>query len=107
MGVYQYTFRTETKIVDGIEIGIFKYAWKHCWGASTSRYAKIASTKAERARDRNANVKYAVVGDFKYAETERLPVYETDRTEFADGGEPGKLVGYLTKTGRKFIFKRN
>jgi len=117
MGVYQYTLRKDTKIVDGVKIGRYAYGYKHSYFRhyNQDRYAKMYSrlvgsveAAADRAFEANADLEYAVIGDWKYAsEGEGLTVIKVKNASFADDTAKHEFVGYLKKDGRKFKFIKN
>ena len=117
MGVYQYTLRKDTKIVDGVKIGRYAYGYKHSYFRhyNQDRYAKMynrlvgsVEAAAVRAFEENPDLEYAVIGDWKYAsEGEGLTVIKVKNASFADDTAKHEFVGYLKKDGRKFKFVRD
>lgn len=116
MGVYQYTLRKETKTVDGVKIGRYGYAYKHSYFRhyNQDRYATMynrlvgsVEAAADRAFEANADLEYAAIGEWKYAnEGEGLTVIKVKNASFADDTSKHEVVGYLKKEGRKFKFVR-
>ena len=114
MGVYQYTLRKETKVVDGIKIGRYGYACKHTYfrHSNHDRYAKMynrlvgsVEAAADRAFEANADLEYAAIGEWKFAsDPDGLAVIKVNTPSFADDTARNEIVGYLKKEGRKFKF---
>jgi hypothetical protein len=119
MGVYVYTLRKNTiKAIDNdigapIDIGITAYAYK-CSYNGGGRYERLVARQrasAERARDANPNLVLVTFGspkDYDFSREGKMEVYRVKPTltSFYDTEAPGEKVGYLTKTGRKFVFTR-
>lgn len=110
MGVYCYTYRKETRRIDGKTIGRYDYAYKESFWRSPTQERTLAlkHAAADRAISANPNVSLAIVGDFKEAGERKLSVYDfgsDKRSAFFDTPRiPGKFVGYVTKVGRSFRF---
>jgi hypothetical protein len=124
MGLYWYTMRKGTKVVDvienpdrstleyhfdAIELGRFAYAYKDFWmndaPANWKRMAGRAHAAAKRARQANPDVKYYVNADsFKEAADGKYPVYQIEKKGMAEFLEENndKIVGHLSKKGHKY-----
>ena len=121
MGLYWYTMRKQTKVVDGtvawmkgfiksdVELARFAYAYKDfgmasSWGvpAAWKRLAGRAHAAADRAFEANPDVEYYIMGDsFKEAAEQHYPVFKMKEKMGAfleETSDP--VVGYLNKVGR-------
>ncbi len=107
MGVYCYTLRKQTRQIDGVTIGRTAYAYKDHWDAYRSPFVARQHAAAERARNANPKLTRVIMGDWKYAATEPLPVFEISEglTAFMDHKSPGPVVGYVTKSGGRYRYK--
>ncbi len=109
MAIYQYTLRADTKVVDGIEIGRYGYAYKE--SSSLRKFPGSSATaaiesKGEDAAHRHRHVRHFIMADsFKTAADDSYAVIEIDREPSAVrsgfGMEP-KIVGYLKRSGRNY-----
>jgi hypothetical protein len=111
MGVYTYTLRSQTKVVAGRTIGRFAYAYKNSFWNESGVYRRrvaLMHHHAENARLALPNVCYAIAGDFRDI-TEAAPsaVFEfgPNCDSYSDSRLPGKVVGYLSRRGRKLHFE--
>ena len=110
MGLYQYTLRSDTKTVEGTEIGHYQFAYKLSYRWDDRRYDFMCDTKsrhAANAREKLAHVRYFVQGEWGYADDkEGLPIYRAEdgpRAEFTEEmPKRWPIVGVLRRTGRKF-----
>lgn len=109
MGTYVYTFRKAARIVDGLAIGQFKFAYKYGgWPDSRVERARdLLLGTARRSRDAvPASQRLAIMGD--WSGEEPLAVYDVDPdvASFYDGPNPGPVAGYVRKVGRAWRFER-
>jgi hypothetical protein len=109
MGVYRYTLRKETKVIDGLVIGRFGFAYKESFwseGGAYKRRVAQALAAAERARYDLPDLRYAIMGEFKDCADQPYAVFDCDtKTEsFSDTKTPGVVVGHIRKVGRKYVF---
>jgi hypothetical protein len=113
VGIYVYTLRAETRNIDGREIGTMKFAYKihNYWRGdpgygSYTRSIAVFHALAEKARWKNRDLTLVILGDFKNAERERLPVHEisTRRSDWADTDTLGPIVGHVEKVGRGYRY---
>ena len=119
MGIYCYTLRkntikaTDMDINAPIEIGITAYAYKES-SYRTKEYKMMtgrAHAAAERAREANPNLVLVTWGnpkEYDFTREGKMAVYRTSphMEYFYDSKNPGELVGYLFKVGKKFEFER-
>jgi acetone carboxylase gamma subunit len=111
MGIYVYTLRAETRIVDGVEIGHYGYAYKSGWDwhadstvGSIKRRIRALFAKAENAAHKNRDVRHFIAHHFAKI-TEPTPVFATAKVHDVIEEEiPGVIVGYLRRDGRKLRF---
>ena len=120
MGSYVYTLRKNPiKAIDmdinaPIDIGITAYAYKESFWNDSKSYKMMtarAHSAAERARSANPNLVLVTWGnpkDYDFTREGKMAVYRTspDMEYFCDSKNPGEVVGYLYKNGRKFEFER-
>jgi hypothetical protein len=119
MGIYIYTMRKDVKEIAGMKIARFQYAYKDGWDSSRSKTAKRLHKMAENALDANPDIIYCITPDsFNNAAEYEIPVYQKEKmvdlfaeyptvyNETAKEYVP-KIVGYITKVGREFIFKKS
>ena len=122
MGVYVYTLRKNTiktrRDLGGIivepEIGYAQFAYK-CWNGWDEpgyfrRQVGRAHAFAEKARQANPDLDLITLGNPKEHDFERagaMPVFQvsTDANSWCDTKDPGPVVGYLRKNGRKYGFE--
>jgi hypothetical protein len=72
-----------------------------------NRLVGSVEAAADRAFEANADLEYAAIGEWKYAnEGEGLTVIKVNTPSFADDTSRHEVVGYLKKEGRKFKFVR-
>jgi hypothetical protein len=113
MGVYVYTRRAETREIDGKTIGRFAFAYKcHSYWRGDPGYAsyqrRVALTESLGERACGArDVRLAIVGDFKDAASDRLPVFSVspNLSSYYDTSSPGPVVGYIRKVGRQYVYE--
>lgn len=102
MGMYEYTLRADTKVVDGIEIGHYGYAYKHGWDyhadspiPSVRRSIRAQYAAAEKAKDKldRAGVRHVVQATkWSWAEDSAgLTVFRVD------GGLPDSFTENMPK----------
>jgi hypothetical protein len=110
VGIYQYTLRAATKRVDGIEIGQFKFAYKHgSYYPGPREAATIARLErgAQRAADKlNARgVQYFTAHPHEYAsDAEGIPIYWSESLfpEYTEQLRTTPRAGTLRKVGGKY-----
>ncbi len=109
MGVYESTLRSETRVISGIEIGRFTYAYKHSWDnmpGGRSRTVRRAEFHAETAADKNRKVRHFIMADsFDEATKEGYFVHQIDRDPPMSCSElrDSKVIGYIRRDGRRFV----
>jgi acetone carboxylase gamma subunit len=113
MGIYTLTLRAATKVIDGVEIGHYGFAFKNGWDwhydssvGSIKRRVRSLYAKAEAAAHKNRNVRHFIGYEFsKIAENEPAAVYATSKVHDVIVEEiPGVLVGHIHRNGRKLSF---
>lgn len=113
MAIYHSSLRSQTKIIDGVEIGRYSHAYKESW--SSGNYPRGRGGLVRRAEaigasalEKNAHVRHFIEADsFATATEDGYYVFEID-------GEPaittsslkGRIVGRLRKVGGRFVFER-
>lgn len=116
MGIYCYTLRKNPIVAlesgAPIQIGYFKYAYKYSWMTENPAYARAVGrshSQAKKARKANPNLTLVTIGDpraYDYSNGP-LPVHEVSERldSFMDSMSPGKLAGYLHKSGKAYLFQ--
>lgn len=116
MGVYCYTLRKDTKIVEGLKIARYGYAYKDRFWADgafnrlTARAHSFAESAQYALKD---SVDGVIIGEWEYAKNDKLPIMKVkdlpschvDCNSFNRGDY--EIIGYLVKVGRKFKIERN
>ena len=122
MGIYIYTLRKNTikarRDIGGIvvepEIGYAQFAYKYWKGWGEPGYFRRqvgrAHAFAEKARQANPDLDLITIGNPKEHNFDRagaMPVFQIPTTAIVwyDTKDPGPIVGYLYKNGRKYEFK--
>jgi hypothetical protein len=115
MAIYWDTIRSETKVVDGIEIGRYAYAYKESssqrnYPGGPGRRVSLAESHASDAQHRNMKVRHFVCADsFKTATEDGYWVWQIDRDpplSLCSIPKDALIVGYLRKEGGRFVFRR-
>lgn len=115
MAMYWDTIRSETKVIDGVEIGRYSYAYKESssdrnYPGGPGRRVSAAESLAANAQYKNKTVRHFVCADtFTTATEEGYWVWQIDRDPpLTLSGIPkdALIVGYLRKEGRRFVFRR-
>ena len=122
MGIYVYTMRKDSVVVDGIHIGRFGFAYKmgRDWqpGGQTTDYVKdrdgyykrkmnrtvcLKEAHAARARDALPHIRYITACDkFSDIGEKPYPIYKvhTDSTYFVEEAE---CVGHIWRNGKDLM----
>ncbi len=115
MAMYWDTIRCETKIIDGIEIGRYSYAYKESssqrnYPGGAGRRVRAAESRAEDAVYKNRKVRHFVCADsFATATEDGYWVWQIDRDpamSICAIPKDALIVGYLRKEGGRFVFRR-
>lgn len=115
MAIYWNTIRSETKVIDGIEIGRYSYAYKESWSYNNypggrGQRVRAAESRAEDALHKNRNVRHFVFADsFADATEDGYSVWRINREpslSISTIPNDAVMVGYLRKEGRRFVFRR-
>ena len=120
MGIYVYTLRKNPVIaIDKdinapVAIGFTKYAYKESWNetAGYNRLVGRSLAAAKRARLANPNLVIITVGDPKEHDFNKygpMAVHHVRPTmsSFYDTEAPGKIIGFLYKSGKSYEFERS
>ena len=112
MAIYHNTIRSETKVIDGLEIGRYTYAYKESWSSGNypggrGRRVSLAEMHATNAAYKNRHVRHFIMADsFSEATQEGYYVFRVDREPAISCAEiKGEVVGRLRKEGNRFRFE--
>jgi hypothetical protein len=113
VAIYQSSLRSQTKIIDGIEIGRYSHAYKESFSANNypggrGRLARHAEAIGEAALEKNFRVRHFIEADsFATATQDGYYVFEIDREPPVTTSDlKGTVVGRLRKVGGRFVFER-
>ena len=121
MGIYIYTCRSEKKVIDGVTIGRFTFAYKFStydgWEPNSrysNRYVKSFEARAEKARDSFADAYSLFIAApslstknlVKWLQNDkRIPVHSVPRDTFQFIEEfDDKPCGYLSLVNGKVTY---
>jgi hypothetical protein len=116
MATYWDTLRSETKIIDGVEIGRYSYAYKESssdrnYPGGPGRRVSAAESLASDAQYKNKKVRHFICADTfaTAADEEGYWVWQIDRDPpmtLCEIPKDALIVGYLRREGRRFVFRR-
>ncbi len=115
MAMYWDTIRSETKVIDGVEIGRYSYAYKESssdrnYPGGPGRRVSAAESLASNAQYKNRKVRHFVCADsFATATEDGYWVWQIDRDPpltLSSIPKDAVIVGYLRKEGGRYVFRR-
>jgi hypothetical protein len=113
VAIYHSSLRSQTKIIDGVEIGRYSHAYKESW--SSNNYPRGRGGLVRRAEatgaaslEKIAHVRHFIeAASFAAATEDGYYVFQIDREPAITTSDlKGTVVGRLRKVGGRFIFER-